>query len=93
MGFATTPPKLTPNETPKVRVISLAPWGVRSSRFLLLRGHGPLLKGTNKVENGPQFLGPCIAVGVVNFGHLGVPSPLGNPTAPGRSGILGSQDT
>ena len=60
MGLATTPPQSTHIMTPKVRVISPAPWGVGSSCFLLLRGHGPLLKGTIRVENGPRVLGTCI---------------------------------
>ena len=75
MGLATNLPISTHNVTPKVRVISLAPWRVGSSRFVLFRAQGPLFKMTTTVGNRPSFLGLSIVVRVVNLGQISVLNP------------------
>ena len=83
---ATKSPVSNPVVTPKVTAISLTPWGVRSSRFLLL-------KGTTSVGTGTSGQGLAIAIRVGGFGRIGVLSTLDDPVAPGRRGVGGSQGT
>ena len=87
MGFVTITPNSIPIVTPKVRVISLAPWGAASHILASIEGPWSPLKGTIRVDIGPRFLGPCIAITVGDFSHFGVLSPLGDPKAPGHWGI------
>ena len=57
LGFAILSRVTNPVLTPKAGIVSLAPWGVRNSLFLLLKNHHSLSKWTPKFGMGPHFVG------------------------------------
>ena len=58
--------------------------GIRSSRFLLLRGHGPPLRGTIKVENGPRFSGQQAPPQANRANYQGLVPPIPPPPPPSQ---------
>ena len=92
VGFGYQPPEFDPNMTLKVRAVSPSHQGVERSRFLLLRGHGPLLERTTQMKKDPRGMNIWVVASAGNFGHFGVLVPLGDPLAPRRQGIWGSQN-
>ena len=68
--------------TSNLGVISLAPRGVGSSRFLLLRGHGPLSKGSIGADWDPHLAGPKRGVFGRHLAIFGLLGPLCGSQSP-----------